>query len=259
MLNHRFIDLSLPIIHGGGFASPVNISYKDHQMRGRHIAEMLDISLEDIQGYANAMEELTYINTHCATHFDAPWHYTARVGDQKAMTVDQVPLEWCFNHGVRLDVIGKQPGEDITESDLKKAAEIIPYTIQPMDIVLIRTGTSAFYGQEDCEMKNPGVTREATIWLADQGAKVVGIDSPCWDRPPKMMLAEIKEGVKGKYMQGHRAAGERGMCILEWLTNLDQLPSYGFQICAFPVKIERAGAGWVRVVALIKENGSEGK
>jgi len=121
-----------------------------------------------------------------------------------------------------------------------------------MDIVLIWTGASLYYGEEGCELKNPGVTREGTFCLADQGVKVVGIDSFCWDRPPKMMLSEIKEGIKGKYMQGHRAAGERGMCILEWLTNFDLLPSVGFQISAFPVKIEKASASWVRVVAHIK-------
>jgi kynurenine formamidase len=31
------------------------------------------------------------------------------------------------------------------------------------------------------------------------------------------------------------------------------LPPFGFYVCAFPVKIDRGSAGWVRVVAFVKE------
>jgi kynurenine formamidase len=43
------------------------------------------------------------------------------------------------------------------------------------------------------------------------------------------------------------------MCILEWLTNLERLPHTGFLVCAFPVKVHRAGGAWVRAVALVKD------
>jgi kynurenine formamidase len=69
-----------------------------------------------------------------------------------------------------------------------------------------------------------------------------------------MQIADIQKGLRrGKYMQGHRAAGEKGMCIIEWLTNLDLLPHFGFTVCAFPIKVERGGAGWVRAVAFVKD------
>ena len=104
-----------------------------------------------------------------------------------------------------------------------------------------------------CQYMNAGMTRDATIWLADQGVRLVGIDACCWDRPPQLQIESIKKGErKGRYMEGHRAAGERGMCILEWLTNLEKLPHFGFTVYAFPVKIERAGGGWVRVVAFVE-------
>jgi len=252
MENSRIVDLSLPLRDGGNFSAPARIRYLDHRARGEALAKAQGIPLEDLGGYANAMEEISFLNTHSGTHFDAPWHYTPTVDGKKAMTVDEVPLEWCFGPGVRLDLREKGPGEDITASDLERAAKAIGYRIRPLDIVLVQTGASKHYGEADCELKNPGVTREGTLWLADQGVKVVGIDAFCWDRPPRLMLAELKQGIKGKYMQGHRAAGERGMCILEWLTNLDLLPPFGFQVCAFPVKVEKAGGSWVRVVALVK-------
>jgi kynurenine formamidase len=249
--DRRIIDLSLPLRDGGNFAAPASIRYTDHQMRGQKLSQTYDIAIADLGGRANALEEANALSTHCGTHFDAPWHYTPTVDGRKAMTIDEVPLEWCCGPGVKLDLRQKRPAEDISATDVQEAAQRIAYTIQPMDIVLIQTGTSVHYGQPECELMNPGVTREATLWLADQGVKLVGIDSFCWDRPPRIMLAELQDGIKGKYMQGHRAAGERGMCILEWLTNLELVPSFGFQVCAFPVKVERASAGWVRAVAFV--------
>jgi kynurenine formamidase len=249
--NRRIIDLSLPLTDGGDFATPASIHYTDHQTRGQCLSQTHNIAIEDLGGRGNAIEEVNSLSTHCGTHFDSPWHYTSTVDRKKAMTVDEVPLEWCYGPGVKLDLQGKQPAEDISAADLQQAAQKVAYKIQPMDIVLIQTGVSVHYGQPDCELMNPGVTREATLWLADQGVKLVGIDSFCWDRPPRIMIAELKEGIKGKYMQGHRAAGERGMCILEWLTHLEWLPPFGFQICAFPVKVERASGSWVRAVAFV--------
>jgi kynurenine formamidase len=37
------------------------------------------------------------------------------------------------------------------------------------------------------------------------------------------------------------------------LHNLEQLPSTGFTVSCFPVKIERASAGWTRAVAILEE------
>jgi len=251
---YRIVDLSLPIINGGGFGTPAQLTYLDHQTRGKALAEKLGIDVEDISGKGNAMEEIISINCHTGTHLDAPWHCNDISEGKPAKTIDQVPLEWCFGDGVWLDLSWKKPGEDITAEDIQKAVRNIGYTLKPMDIVLIKTGASAYYGQPECENMQPGMTREATLWLSEQGIRVVGIDANCWDRPPQMQLADLQKGLrKGKYMQGHRAAGEKGMCILEWITNLDLLPHFGFTVYAFPIKVERGSAGWVRVVAFVKQ------
>jgi kynurenine formamidase len=255
MKGYLIVDLSLPIINGGGFGKPAQMRYLDHRTRGEALAENLGINPADIDYHANAMEEFSFLNTHTGTHFDAPWHYTDTTQSKPALTVDQVPLEWCFGPGVWLDLSQKAPADDITAEDIKKAVERIGYTINPRDIVLIKTGAAACYGQSSCDNMNAGMTGEATLWLADQGVKLVGIDACCWDRPPQLQIESLKQGDrKGRYMEGHRAAGERGMCILEWLTNLDELPHYGFTVYAFPVKIEQAGGSWVRVVAIVKKN-----
>ena len=251
----RIIDLSVPIIHGGGFGKPAQIKYSDHKARGNALCEQFNIEPADIDFRANAMEEFSYLTTHTGTHFDAPYHYTDTVQGEPSLTVDQIPLEWCFGPGVWLDLSHKTPGTDIEVSDIEAAVAKIGYAIEPKDIVLIKTGAGACYGQESCDNMNAGMTREATLWIADKGVRLMGIDACCWDRPPQIQLESLKKGErKGRYMEGHRAAGERGICILEWITNLDLLPHHGFTVYAFPVKVARAGGSWVRVVAMVEDS-----
>jgi len=252
MGHHRIVDLSLPIMDGGGFGRPAQLNYSDHASRGKALSDQLGIDPEDIDRKANAMEEFSYLTTHTGTHFDAPWHYTDTSLGKPALTIDQIPLDRCFGPGVWLDLSHKAPGEDITRDDMIAALGKIDYIIRPNDIVLVKTGAGACYGQDACDDMNAGMTREATLWLAEQGVRLAGIDACCWDRPPQLQIDSIKKGErKGRYMEGHRAAGERGMCILEWITNLDALPHYGFTVYAFPVKIAKAGGSWVRVVAMV--------
>jgi kynurenine formamidase len=40
---------------------------------------------------------------------------------------------------------------------------------------------------------------------------------------------------------------------MEKLSNLEQLPPFGFTVACFPVKIEAASAGWTRAVAILPE------
>lgn len=254
MNGYRIVDLSLPLMDGGDFLAPARITYLDHERRGRLVAERTGLPLDALGGRANAMEEFTFLNTHTGTHMDAPWHYGAAAGDGPASTIDQVPLEWCLGNGTWLDLRGMRPGEKIGREMLEGALRRIDVTLKPRDIVLLCTGTAARYGEPGCDGMNPGVTAEATAWLGNQGIRVVGIDAGIWDRPVALQLADLKAGREtGRYMEGHRAAGLHGMCILEWLANLEQLPPTGFLVAAFPIKIHRAGGAWVRAVALIPE------
>jgi len=254
MTKQRIVDLSLPIIDGGGFGRSAKLSYFNHEQRGKTLAHAMGFDAGKINNRANAMEEFSFLTTHTGTHFDSPYHYTSTTQGKPALTVDQIPLEYCFGPGAWLDFSHKDAGDDITAEDMEEATHAIQYSIRPADIVLIHTGASYMYGQDSCDNMNPGVTREATLWLADRGVRLVGIDACCWDRPPELQIESVKQGTRqGRYMEGHRAAGERGICILEWLTNIDQLPHHGFTVYAFPVKIERAGGSWVRAIAMVEE------
>ncbi len=84
-----------------------------------------------------------------------------------------------------MDLSHKAPGTDITVDDINVAVDAIQYNIHPKDIVLIKTGGGASYGQNSCGNMNPGMTREAALWLVDHGVRFVSIDACCWGRPPE--------------------------------------------------------------------------
>ena len=59
----------------------------------------------DGEGWAVAFIQLS---THNGTHLDAPYHFHSTMNQalgekERASTIDEVPLEWCFQPGVKLD------------------------------------------------------------------------------------------------------------------------------------------------------------
>jgi kynurenine formamidase len=92
------------------------------------------------------------------------------------------------------------------------------------------------------------MTRESTLWLIDQGVKVMGIDAIGFD-PPKKYMFERK-----KFWEAHRVMREKEYYHIENLINLDQIPiSYGFTVSVLPVKLRGATAAPIRAVAIVEE------
>jgi kynurenine formamidase len=138
-----------------------------------------DLVFSGGQGWA--IEEVRAI-THTGTHVDAPYHYGATSEGRPARTIDEVPLEWCFAPGVVLDVTHKQDGEPITPQDLQGELERIGYSLQPLDIVLLRTGADRRLASKEY-FRQPGLGRDGVLWLVEHGVRVIGIDAYTLDRP----------------------------------------------------------------------------
>ena len=97
---------------------------------------------------------------------------------------------------------------------------------------------------------------EATRWILDHGVKVTGIDSWGWDVPlPQAARQARSSHRKNLFWQGHYVGVEKEYCHLERLTNLNELPPFGFTVCCFPLKVRGGSAGPARVVALVDEVG----
>jgi kynurenine formamidase len=90
--------------------------------------------------------------------------------------------------------------------------------------------------------------------LLKQGVRVTGTDGWSWDAPFSFTAKRFLEtGDPSLIWEGHKAGREIGYCHMEKLTNLEGLPPFGFKVCCFPVKIEKASAGWTRCVALLDD------
>jgi kynurenine formamidase len=148
----------------------------------------------------------------------------------------------------------KADGAMIDVADLEEALGRIEYQLQPLDIVLIQTGADKRLESEDY-FQQPGLGHESTLWLVNQGVRVIGIDAYTLDRPFAAMKADFEETGDGRHIwPAHFAGITAEYCQIEKLANLDQLPSAtGFYVSCLPVKIERASAAWCRAVAMVFE------
>ena len=99
-----------------------------------------------------------------------------------------------------------------------------------------------------------GIGREATLYILEQGVKVVGTDAWSWDAPFKYTRERFAEhGDPSIIWEGHKAGRDMAYGQMEKLANLAQLPATGFLIFCFPYKIKHASTGFTRAVALIEK------
>ncbi|HEX8302826.1 cyclase family protein [Sphingomonas sp.] len=231
------------------------INYSNHQ---QGVAQMLPyfpgLSQEDLpDGEAWAVEDVT-LSTHSGSHMDAPWHYhsTTAKGTRPAPTIDEAPLDLFLRPGVKLDFRHFAHGYVATAADVAAELERIGHALQPYDIVLVNTSAAAAYGGPNYVESGCGMGREATLYLTGKGVQVVGTDAWSWDAPFSHTAQRYAEsGDAAIIWEGHKAGREMPYYQMEKLLNLESLPAHGFTVACFPVKIERASAGWVRAVAIL--------
>lgn len=255
----KFIDLSVPLeadIPSDPELMLPQIEYFDHKDTAAQMASFFPgLSPDQLPGGDGwALEKLT-IYTHNGTHLDAPWHHHSTMnGGERAITIDEVPLEWCFNSGVKLDFRHFDDGYMVTPDDIDAELERIGHTLQPLDIVVVNTSAGERYGEPDYLIKGCGMGRDATLHLLDHGVRVTGTDAWSWDAPfPLTAQRFAEEGDPSIIWEGHRASMDIGYCHIEKLANLDQLPPIGWTMSCFPFKIKAASAGFIRAVAIMEE------
>ncbi len=259
-MSTKIIDLSVSIENGLPSDPPgmiPEIEYMSHEAGALQMATFFNglkkEQLPEGKGWATENIKLT---THSGTHLDAPFHYHHKMDNgTPALTIDQIPLEWCYNDGVLLDFTGKQDGDKITQSDIEEKLLKIKYKIKPFDIVLIHTGMDKYWGRPEYLKKGTGMTKEGTLFLLKQGVKITGIDAWSWDRPFCFIQEEYEKSNNPSVIwEAHFAGIEKGYCHIEKMANFSKIGRpYGFKICCFPIKIKDASAAWVRPVAIIEE------
>ncbi len=260
----RFVDLSIMLENDVISDPPFMRPHIDYVQHGETMGEMNHFfpgvtadQTPDGHGFA-AVENIT-LSTHNGTHLDAPWHFhptqDAKDGQRKpAMTIDEVPLEWCFQPGVKLDFTMLPDGHVVTAAEVAAELARIGHDLQPLDIVLVNTAAGKALGDPDYVSRGCGMGYEATIYLTSRGVRVTGTDAWSWDAPFVHTAAKVAEtGDTALIWEGHKAGRDIGYCHLEKLHNLEVLPPNGFTVSCFPHKIKRASAGWTRAVAIFED------
>ena len=255
----RIIDISVPLESGIASDPPgmePKIAYTAHaegaEQMCRYFPGLTTAMLPDQEGWG--MERID-ISTHNGTHLDAPWHFASTMdGGKRALTIDEVPLEWCFQPGVKLDFRKFPDGYLVTAADVEAELARIGHTLKPLEIVVVNTAAGARYGKPDYVPTGCGMGRDATLYLTSKGVRITGTDAWSWDAPFSHTAKKWAETRDPKIIwEGHKAGREIPYWQMEKLGNLAALPANGFEIACFPVKIKNASAGWSRVVAIFED------
>ncbi len=258
----QFIDLSVPLENGVASDPPAyrpRIDYIDHHASVEELTGFFPgLTKADLpEGEAWAIERIELI-THNGTHLDAPYHFASTMnGGERAITIDEVPLDWCFRPGVKLDFRHLPDGHVVTAPDVESELQRIGYDLQPLDIVVVNTRAGLAYGDDDYLSAGCGMGLEATMYLLERGVRLTGTDGWSWDAPfVHTAKAYAQSHDAGLIWEGHKAGRNIGYCHLEKLHNLEALPPFGFTVSCFPVKIRAASAGWTRAVAILDGPGA---
>ena len=255
----KLIDISVPLQNDVPADPPgghPTIQYIDHQQGLPRMLQFFDgLKAEDLPDGQGWAVEQVQLSTHNGTHLDAPWHFHSTMNNgERAITIDEVPLEWCYQPGVKLDFRHFPDGYVASAKDVEAELKRIHHTLKPLEIVVVNTSAGAAYGRPDYVAKGCGMGREATLYLTERGVRVTGTDAWSWDAPFIHTAKRYQEtGNAALIWEGHKAGRERGYCHMEKLHNLEALPATGFLVSCFPVKIRGASAGWTRAVAIIGE------
>ena len=111
-MTRRFVDLSIflenDVISDPPAFAP-KIQYFTHENTFAQIEPFFPgLKKEDLPDGEGWAVEFVNLSTHNGTHLDAPYHFHSTMdkalGEKKpAIAIHDVPLEWCFQPGVKLD------------------------------------------------------------------------------------------------------------------------------------------------------------
>jgi kynurenine formamidase len=258
-MSRKLIDISVALEADIASDPPImlpEITYMTHDQTAEQVASFFPgLTKDDLPGGEGWAIEFLKVATHNGTHLDAPYHHHSTMNHgERAITIDEVPLEWCLNPGVKLDFRHFEDGYVVSAAEVEEELDRIGHELQPLDIVLVNTRAGARYGQPDYVDSGCGMGREATMYLLERGVRVTGTDAWSWDAPFSHTAKRWAETHDPSIIwEGHRASMDIGYCHMEKLTNLESLPATGFTVSCFPVKIKGASGGFTRAVAILED------
>ncbi|MFZ7103887.1 MAG: cyclase family protein [Peptococcaceae bacterium] len=192
------------------------------------------------KGDPNQVTQFT-LKSHWYTHIDSPKHMLA---DGK--TLEEYPLDILIGKALILDLSHIAASEGITPDILKNAAR----GKEMQQILILKTDWESKVSWESMDYWDhaPYITEEGGKWIFEQGPKVVGFDFP-QDYDIRFIRTTPESQLK---MPVHEQVLNKGVLMIEYLTNLKQIPTDTCKITALPLKLEEADGAPIRVVAEVE-------
>ena len=191
-MTRKFVDLSIFLENEVASDPPglePKIQYFTHEDSFEQIAPFFPgLSKEDLPDSEGWAVEKIELSTHNGTHLDAPYHFHSTMdkalGDKKeSIAIHDVPLDWCFQPGVKLDFSQLPNGYVVTASDVEAELKRINHNLSPLEIVVVNTRAGKRYGYPDYVASGCGMGYEATMYLLERGIRLTGTDAWSWDAP----------------------------------------------------------------------------
>ncbi|GEM45653.1 cyclase family protein [Deinococcus cellulosilyticus] len=218
----RYVDLSHTIVDGmvtyKGFPAPILCDFLSREASKSLYSEGTTFQIDKLVMVGNT-----------GTYLDSPFHRYAEGKDLSDLDLRQlVDLDT-----VVIRVTGMQ-GRAVDRgafaaTDVRGKA------------VLVHTGWAQHWGTEQYFEGHPFLTEDAAVYLRDQGAVLVGIDS--------LNIDDTRGGTRPV----HSTLLGADILIVEHLRGLEQLPNSGFTFSAVPVKVKGMGTFPVRAFATLKQ------
>ena len=184
------------------------------------------------------IECVATVAAHAGTHVEVPYHHLVDGADCSSFPVENLVGECTV-----INCLGKQPGEEITLEDVKKAEG----RIQQGDIVFLYTGYDQYFRKENWQ-PYPPLSLEALDWLLQYNPKIIGTDASG---------VELTDGYDEEGRM-HELFGEpvhvtcfkRGIAIVESLTNLGAIENLRTTVFVLALPMQGMDASPIRAIAI---------
>jgi kynurenine formamidase len=174
------------------------------------------------QAVSMAVQSGTYLET--AAHMN-----------RNHITIDQLPLERCYQIDALVLWIPRQADEAITEEQLAQALDATGEQLKNGDALLVGTGWDKRWYSPDYVTHPPYFTAAAIDWVLDHRVSLLGGDTPRYDSPNN------PQNFFPKFFQ-------HDILLLAPVINLDQARRPRGKLTALPLKIKNACASPVRAL-----------
>ena len=174
---------------------------------------------------------------HVSTHVDAIWHFNP---DRPDLTIDKLPWEHLITPAAWIDVSDVPPREHIRLHRVRRALDDVEVTLRPGMTLLYYTGVGQLWDEPFRFLSEfPGLDREASEWLLDQGLVNVATDAVSTDT-----LADLS-------YPNHMVHAEREVVHTENVANIERIPRHdNFSVGFFPLRLVGGTGSPARAVAL---------